>query len=134
MSNARNLADLISGAYALNTTIAAGGVGSTELATGAVIDTKIAVNAVTETKIANGAVTANKLAAGVINYPVTSVNGETGAVTVSSTKELTSQLFVSSGTWTCPTGATKVKATVIGGGRWWSWRSSSARMGRIKVI
>lgn len=127
MSNARNLADVISGLYSLGGGITAGSVGTTELANGSVNADKLAPSAVTEGKLAssavtsakraNGAVTAEKMAAGVISYPVTSVNGQTGAVTVSSTKATEAQVFTSSGTWTCPAGVTKVKATVVGGGQ-----------------
>ena len=43
-------------------------------------------------------------------------NDATTQVTAAVRTQASHQLFTSSGSWTCPTGVTKVKATVIGGG------------------
>ena len=50
------------------------------------------------------------------NGGVTSVNGNTGAVTIPTLNGTLGQLFTSSGTFTIPTGVTALKVTVIGGG------------------
>lgn len=62
MSNARNLADLISGNYAIAGEVADGSITALKLATDSVTTVKLAATSVTEAKIGTGAVSATKLA------------------------------------------------------------------------
>lgn len=62
MSNARNLADLISGNYAIAGEVADGSITALKLATDSVTTVKLAATSVTEAKIGTGAVSAAKLA------------------------------------------------------------------------
>jgi len=69
--------------------------------------------------LAASGVTAGSYGSGTA-IPVLGIDAK-GRVTSASTVTVTpvnvqSQLFTASGTWTCPTGVTQVKATVIGGG------------------
>jgi hypothetical protein len=70
MSNARNLADIVTGNYAIpvgalsNAVPADGSITEAKLADGSITASKVADGSITEAKVSNGSITAGKLAAG----------------------------------------------------------------------
>ena len=82
--------------------VASGGTGATTLTSNAVL-------------IGAGTSAVTSIAPGTSGNVLTS-NGTTWVSTAASGGQTQYALFAASGTWTCPTGVTKVKVTVFGGG------------------
>ena len=119
------LAGSIANAKLLNSSVTFNGVAVSLGASGTI--TATATNALTIGTGLSGTSYNGSAAVTIANAGVTSivagtgmsVSGATGAVTITNTSTyggLTGQLFTSTGTFTIPTGITRVKVTLVGGG------------------
>jgi hypothetical protein len=97
-------------------TVVDGGITTAKIADGAITTAKIATGAVIEADIANGAVTVAKISASGTPSSTTFLRGDGSWQAAGGGGQPQYAVFASSGTWTCPTGVTRVFVYVSAGG------------------